>query len=161
MKLTKDDQYNLVSDLLTRTDFESRISNYKKKYSDLLTDDVLALLIVDELGRNILNNREIEISDISSIDTDGPVNIIGTIAEKNQLRSFNRKNNSTGYVLNLKLYDGTGSIRITLWDEHAKAAEEYVIGDQIKIINGYSKLHNSVREIHSSYHSRLIRNNID
>lgn len=264
MKILKDDLYNLVSDLMSKAEFEEKIANYSKKYSGLLTDDVLAHLIVDELGRNVTNfsklselkpgskaslfaivvkpkpkifskmkdNRkaaqvnvsdsfgstrlilwdqhhvelvekdmikigtklkllnakitksdygtdltldryesmiidpvdfpepeemvsEISLTDIASITEDGPVNVMGTIAGKNQLRTFNRKNKSTGYVLNLELYDGTGKMRITLWDEHAKAAEDYNVGNQVKIINGYSKLHNSVREIHTNYRTQV------
>jgi replication factor A1 len=266
MNLTIDEYYDLVSDLMTQSEFEERIKKYNNKYSDLLSDSVLAHLIVDELGRNVSNflnisdlkpgtrvslfatvtspepkvftlkrdNRsgaqvnisdptgrarlilwdtaQIEqvqnnnisvgiklkilnakiskstygldltldryesliidpndfpedlegadidgIMDISSVDDDGLVSIMGTISEKSDLRTFNRKNNTTGQVLNIKVYDGTGSIKLTLWDDAAKAANDYLIGDQIKIINGYSKLHNSVREIHSSYHTQITK----
>lgn len=264
MTLTIDDYYNLVSDLMPREEFEDRISSYNERYDELLSEEVLAFLIVDELGRNITSfsklsalkagarvslfamvvppepklfstkkdnrhgaevfisdstgncrlllwdtrhvelvenkkiksglklkilnakinkssygldllldrfeslsldpqdypddeelNGEIETSDISSIEDDGPVNVAGTIAWKSPIRTFNRKNNSTGQVLNLELYDGTGSIRITLWDNSAKAADEYKLGDQLKIINGYSKLHNSKREIHTNYRTKV------
>jgi len=267
MKLTIDDYYNLVSDLMPKKEFEDRISSYNERYDELLSEEVLAFLIVDELGRNITNfsklsglkpgaraslfamvvspepklfstkkdnrhgaeiylsdptgncrlllwdtrhvelvenkkikvglklkilnakvnksnygldlvldryeslsldppdypddeeyNEAIEILDIASIEDDGPVNVAGTIAWKSPIRTFNRKNNSTGQVLNLELYDGTGSIRITLWDDFAKAAEEYTIGDQLKIINGYSKLHDSKREIHTNYRTKVILN---
>jgi ssDNA-binding replication factor A large subunit len=264
--LSKDDYYNLISDLLSRDEFESKISRYKEEYSDLLIEEVLAHLIVAELGRNVnnisnlsdlkpgtrgtlfvsiippepkvfsklktnLKGTEINVSDptghgrlilwdqqqvelvenklikigtklklinakisksnygidlsldrseslvidpsdfpdpdsfeinisvldIASITDDGPVDILGTITWKNQLRTFKRKNNSTGSVLNLELFDGTGKIRLTLWDDHAKQAENFDIGDQLKILNGYSKLHNSEREIHTNYRTQIIK----
>lgn len=264
MKQRKDDYYNLVSDLLTQDEFEDRIVKYDKQFDGLIHADVLAHLVVDELGRNIISfksisalkpgskaslfaivgpqkpkifykqkgspkaaevfisdstgsgrlllwdpkhvelietleidvgtrlklinakiskssfgldlsldkynailinpedfpdnediNHESDITDITSISEDGPVNILGTISGKTQLRAFNRKNKNTGYVLNLDIYDGTGTIRITLWDDHAKTAEEFNIGDQIKVINGYSKMHNSIREIHTNYRTKL------
>jgi replication factor A1 len=266
MKLSITDYYNLVSDLMPEAEFKSRISKYNEKYSGLLTDEVLAHLIVDELGRNVTNftklvelragtkvslfaivtepeprifskkkdkragamvnifdstgkarlllwdtqhvelienkkikvgtklkiingkissstygiditpekfesliieppdfptddefEHDLEINNISSIAEDGPVNVVGTIASITPLRTFNRKNGSSGSVLNLELYDGTGSIRITLWDNHAKTASEFNIGDQLKIINGYSKLHQNEREIHSNYQTRLTK----
>ena len=266
MNLSVDDFYNLVSDLMSEAEFQDRISKYNEKYAGLLSDEVLAHLIVDELGRNVSNftriselragtkvslfatvstpepkifskkknsragalvnitdttgrvrlllwdtqhvelveNKKIkvgtklkiingkitrstygiditpekfesliidppdfpaddepandlEIMDISSVVDDGPVNVMGTIASITPLRSFNKKNGSSGSVLNLELYDGTGSIRITLWDDHAKTAAEFAIGDQLKIINGYSKLHQNQREIQSNYQTRLIK----
>jgi ssDNA-binding replication factor A large subunit len=102
---------------------------------------------------------EIQINDIKDISEDGPVNIIGTISKKGYLRTFNRKDNSKGYVINLELYDGTGAIRFTLWDEHAKSAESFSIGEQIKVINGYSKIHNSQREIQTSYRTEIMKIN--
>jgi ssDNA-binding replication factor A large subunit len=268
MKLTVDDYYNLVSDLLRKNEFIDRIEKYEEKYTGLLDKDVIAHLIVDELGRNITkfsllsdlkaggrgslfctviepepklfskknDNRagaivnisditrsarlvlwdpeqvvlvenktiqigtklklinakitkssngldltperfesliidpvdypdpaeevkSLEITDIEFVVDDGPVNVIGTVSSMNQLRTFTRKNQTTGHVMNIELYDGTGSIRITLWDDHAKAAEEYSIGDQLKIINGYSKLHNNVREIQTNYQTKIIKDN--
>ncbi len=268
MKLNIDDFYSQISDLMSKSEFKNRISKYSKKYSGLINDDVIAYMIIDELGRNFSNysnisalypgsratmfvtvappepkiftkrkdarpgaevfisdstgrarlilwdkqhvelieNKQIKlgtklkiinakisksqygidlsldrfesliinpsdfpegndfndidelnISDISNVTADGPVNVIGTISGKNSLRTFYRKDKSEGQVLNLELYDGTGSIRITLWDEHARIADGFSVGDHIKIINGYSKLHNSVREIHTNYRTKLIK----
>jgi replication factor A1 len=268
MKLNKEDYYNLVSDLLSKTEFENRIAKHSEKFDNLINDDVVAHLIIDELNRNvtefsnlskirpntrislfvtvttpepklfkkkkdkhsgadirisdhsgsgrlilwdsqhveqvengnikpgtklkILNAKVIrsdygldispdrfesliinpvdfpdeeeinalsELMDINAVDDDGPVNVGGTISWKNQIRSFNRKDKSTGYVLNLEIFDGTGTIRITLWDDQAKAAKEYEIGDLIKILNGYSKMHNGVREIQSNYRTQIIKEN--
>ena len=265
MILTVDEYFNLVSDLISRTEFEDRISKYSEKCSGLITDEVLAHLIVDELGRNVYNfiniselrpgkkaslfakvtspepklffkktgeltgaevfisdysgrirlvlwdpdhieliqqkrikidtklkvlnakvtkssyglaltvdrfeslildpadfpeeggdEVELLITDIAEVKEDGPINILGTIAWKSQLRTFNRKEKNTGYVINLELYDGTGKIRITLWDQFAKTAEDYNVGEQLKIINGVSKLHDSEREVHSSYRTQVI-----
>ncbi len=163
MKLKIDDLYNLVSDLISREDFDTRIRKYNEDFSELIEPEVLAHLIVDELGRNLSDFtqendkfRSIEFSDISSITNDGPVNLLGTISWLGQLKTFNRKNNTTGYVFNLELYDGTGSIRVTLWDDNAKYAEKFKLGEHLKIINGYSKIHNTLREVHSNYRTKLI-----
>lgn len=267
MKASIDDHFNYISDLISKEEFENKISNYRTKYSGLLTDEVLAHLIVDELGRNITNFSKIyelkttssaslfvsviepepklfqsqngthsgaevcisdhtgnarlvlwtpqhialvkdglikigtrlklmnvkvtktdygldltpipdkfetliidppdfpenndpdsvlEFTNIASLTDDGAVNVLGTIAWKGQLRTFNRKDKSVGHVFNLDLYDGTGTMRITLWDDKAQAAEEYSIGEQLQILNGYSKLNNGVREIHTNYRTMII-----
>ncbi len=266
MKLTKKDYYEYVSDLMTETEFEDKILKYRDQFSGLISEDVLAHLIVDEFGRNVTSYKKIselkpgcraslfatvgnpepkifhkqkgtpkgaevfifdntgrgrivlwdpnhvslvengeitlntklkllnakiirspygldltldnfeglsinpkdfpnedetsvsnEIMDISLITEDGPITIIGTISWKSQLRSFLRKDKSKGFVLNLDIYDGTGTIRVTLWDEHAKWADKFGIGDQIKVMNGYSKVHNSVREVHTNYYTKVIK----
>ena len=130
MNYNKDDFYELVSDLITRDEFEERISKFKKLYSNLISEAVLAHLVVDELGRNVqTTNNEIECLDINSISEDGPVNISGTISWKSQIRTFTRKDKGTGKVLNIDIYDGTGTIRLTLWDNNADLAEKFNIGD--------------------------------
>ena len=269
MILSVDEYYMFVSDLISRMEFDDRIANYMNKYSGLITEAVLAHLVVDELGRNITNysklyelragthasifatvsapepnifqkkdgtrtgaevfitdntgtgrvllwapehvgfvkdkalkigtklkilnakvsrsshgidlnvspekfktliidppdfpandgsESEVELTDISSISDDGPVNVSGTISWKSQLRTFTRKNSVMGCVLNLDLYDGTGTVRITLWDAAAKAAEEYNIGDNLTVINGNSKMHDNQREIHNTYRTYIKRN---
>jgi ssDNA-binding replication factor A large subunit len=269
MRLKKKDYYDLVSDLISYEEFSERISNYDKKFSNLIFEDTIAHLIVDELGRNFSNfkpisdlkigskaslfvmvtepdprlfenqkntsqggelfltdhsgkarlllwdprhvdlvregkmtpgtklklinakiskssygagldltvekfeslminpkdypdNDEIlnslEYTNIDEIVNDGPINLTGTISWISNVRTFSRKNrdNINGHVLNLDLYDGTGKIRITLWDEHAKNAEQFNIGDHLIIINGYSKLHNNEREVQSTYRTEIV-----
>jgi ssDNA-binding replication factor A large subunit len=284
-KMDIDDYFDLVSDLMSMDEFEDKISKYNEKFSGLIEKEVLAHLIVDELGRNIsifkslselkagsraslfvsvaepepnifqkrkgsgssnlssaLNTAKaaevyisdrtgrarlllwdpghvdlvtqnilrsgvklklvnariskssygpgiditlegydslviapkdfpdddeflngMKFSDIDTIIEDGPVNIMGTISNKSQLRTFNRKdkNRTPGMVMNLEVYDGTGTMKLTLWDHHAKSAEKYNVGDNLKIINGYSKLHNNEREIHTSYRTQIILDDSD
>ena len=266
MRLSVEDYYNMVSDIISEEDFFEKLEKYNKEFSDLIEKDVLAHLVVDELGRNFSNylsiaelkpgtraslftkvtkpepsifikhkgsqkaaevnisdptgvcrlllwdpvhvelienetikegiklklinakimkssygtgidisldknesliispkdfpeqfeDKKLNFSNINSINYDGAVNIVGTIAWIGPLRKFYRKNNTEGYVLNLDIYDGTGTIRITLWDEHAKAAEKLQIGTNLKIINGFSKINNSIREIHSNFRTQII-----
>ena len=59
MKLTKEDYYELVSDIIDESEFKDKIQNYKAKFTGLISDDVLAHLIVDELGRNYSNFKSI------------------------------------------------------------------------------------------------------
>jgi ssDNA-binding replication factor A large subunit len=276
-KMKIEDYFDLVSDLITPDEFQEKLSNYDEKFSGLIEKEVLAHLIVDELGRNIsifknlselkagsrsslfaivadpepkifqkqkgtanaadaaevfisdytgrarlllwdsghvdlvtrkkikpgvklkLVNAKlskssygpdlditlegydslvidpkdypdndssigcIKFHDINTITEDGPVNVIGTISSKSQLRTFNRKdkNKGPGMVINLEVYDGTGTIRLTLWDHHAKNAEKFDIGDHLKIINGYSKLHNAEREIHTNYRTQILKDRND
>ena len=94
------------------------------------------MLIVDELGRNKENT--LKIKDLKpGIDS----TIFGNVTKINQSRNFNRKNGSTGRVVNLELTDETGSCGLALWDKDVQLVKNKTIkrGTNIKIINGYVK----------------------
>lgn len=85
--------------------------------------------------------------DLSDIKPGMNVNVVGTIISKNGLRSFVRKNGSTGFISKIMINDGTGASRVVLWDERAKETAKFEIGDNIEIREGYTKLDNDA-EIH-------------
>ena len=59
MHKTKDQLYEDVKDLITKKKFETEIQERKKEYDNLLDENTIALLIVDERGRNKQNISEI------------------------------------------------------------------------------------------------------
>ena len=59
MHKNKDQLYEDINDLITKNKFEKEIKNRKKEYDDLIDENTLALLIVDELGRNKQNVSKI------------------------------------------------------------------------------------------------------
>lgn len=63
----------------------------------------------------------------------GKVEIVGTIAEKNEMREISTANFS-GKVCDAKLRDETGTIKLTLWNDQTTLVS---VGDTIKITNGY------------------------
>ncbi len=89
-------------------------------------------------------------------ETEGEsVHLSGTVLSRTQLRSFSRKNGTTGHVVNFELFDGTGRARITLWDRVAKDADAVEIGDTVALIGGITKHHRGMIEIHSRYNTKL------
>jgi|TARA_Y100000310_G_scaffold167610_2_gene167535 ssDNA-binding replication factor A large subunit len=63
----------------------------------------------------------------------GNIEVEGEITSKEEARTF-EKFGKEGKVCNAKLKDDTGEITLTLWNEQA---DEFQVGDKIKIINGY------------------------
>lgn len=98
----------------------------------------------DGIFRNL---GKLNFTNLSDIKSGMNVNVAGTIIRKDGPRAFIRKNGSTGFVSNIMIHDGTGSSRIVLWDEKAKETAEFGIGNNIEIINGYTKPDNGP-EIH-------------
>jgi phosphopantetheine adenylyltransferase len=52
MHKTKTELYDLIKDIRTKKDFEKELKTRYKNYDGLLDEATIALLMVDELGRN-------------------------------------------------------------------------------------------------------------
>jgi replication factor A1 len=136
MGKTIDDLYSLVQDLIPRKDFDSQINERKARYDELLDDETIALLYVDELGRNTTC-----LSAVRDLKAGVECSCIGSITVIQNTRTFQRKNGSTGKVANLILSDDSGSITLVLWNEQVDLVTEQKIREQtqVKITNGYVK----------------------
>jgi len=136
MHKNKDNLYESIKDLITKNEFEKEIKNRKKEYDDLIDENTLALLIVDELGRNKQN-----VSKIADLKPDSECIVLGKIIGINEPRNFKRKNGSSGRVVNLEITDGTGTCGLALWDKDVDLVKNKTIlkGTSLKVVNGYIK----------------------
>lgn len=136
MHKTKNQLYNQIKDIKTKKEFEEEIRRRQKKYNDLIDEQTIALLIVDELGRNKQN-----ISKISDLKHGMECTVFGRITNIGESRVFNRKNGSSGRVINLELTDETGTCKLALWDKDVELVKNKSIqkGANVKIVNGYIK----------------------
>lgn len=66
------------------------------------------------------------------------LNIIGKVIDTGKMRTFQRKDGTTGKVTNITIGDDTGKIRVTLWDSKAEAAG-FKAGDTVEIMNAYAR----------------------
>ena len=124
--------YSLVSDLMTKENFLNEIRKRRKKYGNLLTDEAIAYLVVDELGRNPGN--KMKIGDLydgihatveAEISKINPVEIVEGKGKKHKILKVNVK-------------DETGECQLVLWnDEIDKLGLNLHEGAKVKIINGY------------------------
>jgi len=136
MHKNKDQLYESIKDLITKNEFEKEIKNRKKEYDDLIDEKTLALLIVDELGRNKQN-----ISKIADLKPDSECIVLGKIIGINEPKIFKRKNGSSGRVVNLEIADGTGTCGLVLWDKDVDLVKNKTIlkGTSLRVVNGYIK----------------------
>ena len=136
MHRNKDQLYEEIKDLKTKKEFEEEITKIKKEHDDLLDEDTIALLILDELGRNKEN-----ICKIGDLEHGKECTVFGKIINIKKSRKFNRQNGTQGRVINLELSDGTGTCGLALWDKDVELVEKHTIqkGTNVKIINGYIK----------------------
>ena len=136
MHKNKDQLYEDIKDLITKNKFEKEIKNRKKEYDDLIDENTLALLIVDELGRNKQN-----VSKIADLEPGSERIVLGKILGISEPRNFKRKNGSSGRVVNLEITDGTGACGLALWDKDVDLVKNKTIqeGTSLKVVNGYIK----------------------
>ena len=136
MHKTKDQLYELIKDLKTKNDFKDEIKKRCKECDSLMDEDTIALLIVDELGRN----KQI-ISKITDLKPDIECTVFGKVTDISESRNFKRKNGSSGTVVNLELTDDTGICGLVLWNKDVELVKNKTIqrGTNVKVINGYIK----------------------
>ena len=137
MHKTKTELIELIADLKTKKDFEKEIKTRYKSYDGLLDQDTIALLIVDELGRN-----KQSITKIVDLAPNGDYTVVGRVLSISDSKTFKRKNGTPGKVINLEITDDTATCRLVLWNgdiDHIKN-KEIQPGTIVKIINGYTKL---------------------
>ena len=136
MHKTKTELYEFISDLKTKKDFEKEIKSRGKQFDGLVDEDTVALLLVDELGRN-----KQSITKITELELDKDSTVIGRVVNISDSKTFKRKNGTAGKVINLEIADDTGTCRLVLWNDdidHIKN-KEIQIGTTVKVINGYTK----------------------
>jgi replication factor A1 len=66
------------------------------------------------------------------------INVLGKVLDLGKVRTFARKDGSSGKVSNITIGDDTGKIRVTLWD--AKAENPGVkVGEIVEVMNAYAR----------------------
>jgi replication factor A1 len=144
MYKTKSELYEMVSDLMAKDKFDEEIRKRFDEYEGLLSEEAIAYLLVDELGKNVMD--KMRISDLKEGDS---VSLVVNVEDVKDPREFKRKNGNVGQVVNIDVKDETGRCRLTLWDKDVETVKDGRIkkGSRIKIVNGYVKVSDFGTEI--------------
>jgi len=136
MSLNQEHLFSLIKDIKTKQWFDGEINKRFKHYAELFDKDTIALMIVDELGRNTQ-----ALQTISQMEPNGEYTIQGTIQQIHDVRSFAKKNGYQGKVVNIDITDDTGNCRLVLWNKDVGMLQQHnlQIGTMVKVINGYTK----------------------
>jgi replication factor A1 len=145
MQQTKDEIFKELQDLLSKTEFKKKIQQYQNDFDNLIDEDTSALLLLDEYGRNKQN-----ICNINDLHPGVECTISGIIHQIDEVRTFSRKNGSTGKVSNLEISDKTGSCKVVLWNKDVDLITNNTIQlhNSLRIINGYVKSGRNGMEMH-------------
>ncbi len=123
--------YEKVDDIYSLEEFENLLEKKRNKYDDFLDEEALAYMIIAEHGRN-----KDAIDEINDIEPGDEATIKGEIVDLGQLHTFNSKNGE-GKVRNVRIDDGTGSVKVVFWNEETERVEDFEFGSKLKVINGY------------------------
>lgn len=126
--------YEKVSDLISREEFTARVQEELLAWGDLLDEDVAALLVVDELGRN-----DVVFGNIADLYEGGEALLTVRVQAIEDVREFSRRDGSQGKVVNLTVSDVSGQCRLALWDDEVDLVESSAVevGSIIRVIDGY------------------------
>ncbi len=108
-------------------------------------------------GRIIVNPEvaikelpDIERVNLIDLEPGTPCNIVGSISEIGERRTFVKSDGSAGQLASFTVQDDTAEIRVVLWNEKADDIENMVCGLPVCIDNGFCKEGMNGLEVHVS-----------
>ncbi len=134
------------------------IENRKSEFHGLLSEHGAALLVAQDLGVDI-NQDKIKPLEIDDLISDlNNVTITGRVLDVFPLRDFTKKNGSIGRYIRIILADNTGKILCVAWNSKATdLSKSELQGKIVKICNAYTKEGiNGEIEIHIGDRSNVI-----
>jgi len=125
----------------SRNQLYQKIKNKHEELSGLVSMEGAAHLVARDLGINLLTaeKRALKIKDI--VTGMKHINLKARLTQVSDTREFDRKDGKKGRVCNLIFTDGTGEIRLPLWDKQVGMIEENKIkvDDVVEIKNAFAK----------------------
>jgi replication factor A1 len=86
----------------------------------------------------------------------GDLNLTGKVLEISEIRTFQRKDGTSGKVGNLLLGDATGTVRVTLWDDKTEFLNQVEYGDTVELVNVYARENSFTQKVELQAGNRSI-----
>ena len=118
---------------------EKRVNEKIRELSGLITKEGAAMLVAREFGLSLFKKADLKIKDIDFGMKN--FNVRGRIFRLSKIVEFERSNGEKGKVVNIYISDGTGFLRIPLWNDQTKIVEDNIVkvGDTIQVINAIAR----------------------
>jgi len=125
----------------SRKQLYEKVKKKQEELSGLVSMEGAAHLVARDLGVSILipDKRQLKIKDL--VNGMRNINIKGRIIQVSDTREFERKDGKKGKVCNLIITDGTGEVRVPLWDKQVNMFDEGKLhgGDVVQIKNAFAR----------------------
>lgn len=112
-----------------------KIEEKRAELSGLISEEGAAYIVAKELGIAIVKQERLDIAHI--IPGMQNVDIIGKITKMTPIREFSTEKGK-GRVTNVTIADGTGSVRLSLWNDEINSLEGIEAGEVARV-RGYVK----------------------
>lgn len=107
-----------------------RVEDKRTELSDLISEEGAAYIVAKELGIAIVKQERLDIAHV--IPGMQNVDVIGKITRISSVREFATER-AKGKVANITIADGTGSVRLSLWNEEINSLEGLEVGDVVRV----------------------------
>ncbi len=150
-----------------RKEIQELIEEKKKELEGLISEEGALFIISKELGVNLndeekdfINDIEINISKLTQNMKN--ITLIGRVQDVYNIRNFSKKDGTQGFVGSFKLFDGTGEVRVVLWDDKTGYLNSLNMNTLVKVINGYVKMGiNQQLEVHLGRFGKILTDPTD
>jgi ssDNA-binding replication factor A large subunit len=125
---------------LSRKDLMKKVDDKYEQMDGLITKEGAAYLIAREFGVALpATDRRLQMKNI--IPGMKNINVSGRIFRISQVNDFERMDGTKGKVVNVFISDGTGFLRVPLWNEQVDMISNEIVklGDAIQVTNGLSR----------------------
>ena len=140
---------------LSDYEIDQKIQEKMQQLSGLISKEGAANIIANQLGVSLVQEGMFKIAKLQP----GMKNIelAGKVTKKFNLYEF-PKGDSVGKVASFMLNDETAGVRVTLWNSQTDHFEQLEEGATVKIVDGYVKENNGMKEVHLNDKSKIIIN---
>ncbi|HID73938.1 MAG TPA: hypothetical protein EYP43_02675 [Thermoplasmata archaeon] len=90
-----------------------------------------------------------ELAEVGTVREGDVVNLRGVVSSVTPAREFTRRDGTTGQVASITLFDGTGELRIVLWDDAVRHLGGVEVGDDVSLMGVVVRSEGGRLEAHS------------
>lgn len=132
---------------ISKEEINDRISKKLEQLSGLVSKEGAAHIIANELGVKLFdtNGGRLQIKNVLAGMRN--VELVGKVTQRFEAREFKNAMRE-GKVASFLMGDGTGFIRVILWNDQASIIDTIKENDIVKITSGTVRERNAFREVH-------------
>ncbi|MBI4009988.1 MAG: DUF2240 family protein [Candidatus Aenigmarchaeota archaeon] len=118
----------------------TKINEKANEFSGLIKKEGAAYILAKELGIQMeKTSNQLRMKDLNP--NSGKVNVVGRVIKITPMKEFVKNNGTKGKVANIYLGDGTGYVKLTLWDDQVSLVEDGLVSvnNILQVANAMSK----------------------
>lgn len=125
----------------SEAEIKDMIESKMEEFGGMITKEAAAHLVARDLDIDIPRGESARLQIKNIVTGMRGINIVGRVFKITPINEFQKKNGDKGRVANVFISDGTGYIRVPLWNDQVKLVEDELVkpGDAVQIFGGLGK----------------------